>query len=314
MFLTALWSMTPAQAQDGLGLPIDYQVPTPQPNLTDEMYPNTIDSWNGIPSGTIDSIWEPSTSNQPLPERMRGEFNEFLQEARADQAMATSLQLQKLAGDNVALTIISASLFIGGIFCLASRIVHDMTLEIIMKTQVPGEGFSLAVAKYLHAIDPRAFEKAEKAAYLKQQDARDQARAVTNVTESQLTSSLTEFLAQAEVKITNTYFKAPLKALSLIETGLTLAELAKSGALTPEQKSLLKPVMVSLIASLYKAAAERREATYQPISLMPLFLENMLPPVKNIFSSVKKPKMDELEAADALEEFAAEIKTFHTAL
>ena len=300
MLLTALWSMTPAQAQDGLGLPIDYQVPTLQPNLPNEMYPNSIDSWTDIPSGTTDPIWEPSTSGQPLPDHMMKGLQELSHEIVPDYSVMTAWQMQKLAGENVALTIISASLLIGGLFCLATRVVYDMTLEVIMKAQVPGEGFSLAVAKYLHAINPRAFEKAEKEAFLKQQEAHDQARALINVTESLRTIKLTEFLAKAEDKIANTYFKAPLKALSLIETGLTLTELAKSGVLSPEQKAFLKPVIASLIESLCEAAAKRREASYQPISAtLPL---------------VKKPKMDELEAADALEEFAAELKTSHTML
>jgi hypothetical protein len=231
---------------------------------------------------------------------MMSEFQKLSHEIVPDYSVMTAWQLQQLAGENVALTILSASLLIGGLFCLATRVVYDMTLEIIMKAQVPGEGFSLAVAKYLHATDPCAFEKAEKESYLMQQEARDQTHALTNVTESLRTTKLTEFLAKAEDKIANTYFRAPLKALSLIETGLTLVELAKSGVLSPEQKVFLKPVMASLIESLCKNAAERREAAYQPISAtLPL---------------VKKPKMGELEAAKALEEFAAELKTFHTTL
>lgn len=297
MLLTTLWPMTSAHAQDGLGLPIDYQMPEPLQNWSDEMYPDSPPyGWSGSPPETMNPIWEPSTSGRPWPSHMDG----ILHVVEPEQAMMTVEQLQELAGENIALTIISASLLIGGMFYLAGSIVKNMTLDIIMRAQVPGEGFSLAVAKYLHATDPGAFEKAEKEAFLKQHDARDRARVVSDVADVLRTIKLTEFLAKAEDKITNTYFKASLKTLSLIETGLTLTELTKSGVFTSEQKVLIKPVLALLIESLQKVAAERREAAYQSISeTLPL---------------VRKSKMGELEAADALEEFVAELKTSHTRL
>lgn len=293
MLLTTVWPLTPAYAQDGL--PIDYQMPTRSHNA-EEMAPHSIVGWTGISSGAADLYWEPSTSNEPMPNQYGGEYKEFLHDVVPDQSVTMPWQSEHWSSDHFAATLLGASLIFGGLFYLATRVVKNMTLEIIMKAQVPGEGFSLAVAKYLHAMEPRDFEKAEREAYLKQQDALVEARDVTNAVEALRTARLTKFLRAAEVKIANTYFSAPLHALSLIETGLTLAELAKCGGLSIEQKALIKPVVESLILSVRKAATERRAAAYQPISVtLPL---------------VKKPKMDELEAADALEEFAAELAVF----